>query len=138
LPYDYSNSINKVYVPGCTANQYVGVNGKSFVCRDIPADCAAGQALSRAGGEFVCKDVAVAAPATPTKVPVYYSYTKTNSGLYCNAACNGSDTMLSCQVTGAANGSNTKNGNCSGSASMSSGESHSCTAMSICQGIKYQ
>jgi hypothetical protein len=36
LPYDYSNSVNKVYVPNCTPSQYVGVSGTAMVCRDFP------------------------------------------------------------------------------------------------------
>jgi hypothetical protein len=35
LPYDFNNALQRnVFVPQCTENQYVGVSGSIFVCRD--------------------------------------------------------------------------------------------------------
>jgi hypothetical protein len=53
LPYDYSRSANQVYVPSCTASQYVGVSGTQFVCKDIP-NCAIDEPLTRQGDVFRC------------------------------------------------------------------------------------
>jgi hypothetical protein len=36
LPYDYSRSVNQVYVPPCTESQYVAVSESRFICRDLP------------------------------------------------------------------------------------------------------
>jgi hypothetical protein len=137
LPYDYSNSINRVYVPACTDSQYVGVSAGKLVCKDfVAADCATGQFVTRSGNAFVCKDVS-STTTTASKGYTYYTYTKTsgNSMGGCDASCNGSDTLLSCTVSG---GSKNQKGNkCTGSVSWSSGESHSCTATSTCQGVQY-
>jgi hypothetical protein len=65
LPYDYGNSVNKVFVPNCAANQYVAVSGTIFVCKDFPTipTCTEKQTLTQNNGVWACKDMPSAVPA---------------------------------------------------------------------------
>jgi hypothetical protein len=62
LPYDYSRSVNQVYVPGCTDTQYVGVSGTQFVCRDMET----GADKTVYPDQIICKQQQAAAGYPPT------------------------------------------------------------------------
>jgi hypothetical protein len=147
LPYDYSNSINKVYVPGCSSNQYVAVSGSQFVCRNfVAASCASGQFVTYDGTAFVCKNVSsTTAAATPQpKCSVNGSYLQVINGNYycvytlttsnrgmggnCTLLCNGSDEMIGCSAT-----MYPKKRSCYQTVSMSSGDDHSCSISATCR-----
>jgi hypothetical protein len=85
LPYDYSKTITRnVFVPNCTPNQFVGVSGSMFVCRDIPT-CSDSQYLKSSNGTFTCVDMPTTSEQTTGALCGFFTQ---NS--QCSSTSNGS------------------------------------------------
>ena len=100
LPYDYSRSItNNVYVPRCTAGQYVSVSGTVFVCKSFPV-CGTNQVLSSDGTNMVCKDMAMAQGTFCGLFSTYAPCPITGPGQYSVMDTAGSRVVSTCQGMG--------------------------------------